>query len=75
MSLIAPFEAPSQLPEDSEYVFPRATPLVDMTDAERAEYWRREAKKQQQKFTAACAYIRQFIDRDFHTQSKGSTHD
>ena len=42
--------------------FPLDTPLSEMTDAEQAAYWRNESKKQQRRFSAALAQLRQTVD-------------
>ena len=64
MSMTAQFLAPGD--ESEERGYPLETPLAEMTDAERANYWRHESKKQQRRFQAALAQIRQSIDEAAH---------
>lgn len=65
MSMAAQFRAP--LVDTSEDLgFPLETPLDEMTDMERANYWRRESKKQQHRFEAALAQIRATVEEVTH---------
>lgn len=66
MSMTAEFRAPETSRKSEELGYPLDTPIAEMTDAERAEYWRHEAKKQQSRLRSALSLIRQSIDEAAH---------